>query len=243
MASNEFKYATAGTTAVFLYDSSNDIVLSPTIAAGDFQISKLASGTWGTFANLATLPSLDNAATGQVKIDWSATEATAEAICIRWIDQAGAEWADGSIIIHLPIYTLEDTYNAVVAQKASLTAVTSTEFNYSQYIAGDTLKLQVDWFAEDSATELDLSSASAVSYIIATSPSGSALVTETLAGGGIAISVGDDGSTQNRTTVTHDGSSTGSLSGRYYQEIQVTDASGNKYSQRGYIIIYEDNIA
>ncbi len=63
---------------------------APTIAAGDFKISK----DDGAFANLATLPSVLPAGGTSVKISLSATEMTANNIAIQCIDAAGAEWDD-----------------------------------------------------------------------------------------------------------------------------------------------------
>lgn len=64
---------------------------SPTIAAGDFKVDKDGAG----LNNLATLPSVDPAATVLVKITLSATEMTADVVTIVCIDQTTPkEWAD-----------------------------------------------------------------------------------------------------------------------------------------------------
>lgn len=61
---------------------------NPTIAAGDFQISK----DGGAFANLTTLPSANPASGRAVMIDLSIAEMTADNIVVQCVDAAGAEW-------------------------------------------------------------------------------------------------------------------------------------------------------
>lgn len=69
---------------------------NPTIAAGDFKISK----DGGAFANLATLPTVTPAADIGVKIELSATEMNCDNVFIYWADQTSPkEWADGWISI------------------------------------------------------------------------------------------------------------------------------------------------
>ena len=77
---------------VGLVDQSNTKLLkvNPTIASGDFQISK----DGGSFANLATLPSANPASSRAVMIDLSASEMAADNIVIQCVDAAGAEWCD-----------------------------------------------------------------------------------------------------------------------------------------------------
>ena len=89
----------AFTTYITLRSASDNISLksSPTIAAGDFKVSK----DGGAFANLATLPSVAPAASVSVLVTLSATEMDADNVLITWIDQtASKEWADGSICIN-----------------------------------------------------------------------------------------------------------------------------------------------
>jgi len=70
---------------------------SPTIAAGDFKVSK----DGGALANLNTLPSVEPASSVMVKITLSATEMTADNVTIVCIDQtATKEWAD--VLINIP---------------------------------------------------------------------------------------------------------------------------------------------
>lgn len=65
--------------------------VSPTIAAGDFQVSK----NGGAFANLATLPSVVPSGTCMVEVSLSATEMNTDLVVIRAVDQTSPkEWAD-----------------------------------------------------------------------------------------------------------------------------------------------------
>jgi hypothetical protein len=69
---------------------------NPTIAAGDFQVSK----DGGAFANLSTLPSVVPASSEMVKITLSSTEMNADNVAIRCKDQtAPPEWSPRIISI------------------------------------------------------------------------------------------------------------------------------------------------
>lgn len=69
---------------------------APTIAAGDFKISK----DGGALANLATLPAVGPAASIWVLISLSATEMTADTVAVQCIDQTSPkEWADFAFCI------------------------------------------------------------------------------------------------------------------------------------------------
>lgn len=69
---------------------------TPTIAAGDFKVSK----DGGAFANLTTLPTVTPASSTSVRITLSATEMTADTVMVQCIDQTSPkEWADRSITI------------------------------------------------------------------------------------------------------------------------------------------------
>lgn len=64
---------------------------SPTIASGDWKVSK----DGGALTNLATLPSVEPIGSVMVKITLSATEMNADNVTIVGIDQtATKEWAD-----------------------------------------------------------------------------------------------------------------------------------------------------
>lgn len=69
---------------------------NPTIAAGDFQVSK----DGGAFANLATLPAVTPASGIAVKITLSSTEMNADSVFVQCIDQTvPKEWADFAFYI------------------------------------------------------------------------------------------------------------------------------------------------
>ena len=78
---------------ISLEDFSNPgrIKTTPTIAAGDFKVSK----DGGALANLTTLPSESPAGSGLVTIALSSTEMNADVVTVRWIDQTTPpEWSD-----------------------------------------------------------------------------------------------------------------------------------------------------
>lgn len=90
---------------------------SPTLAAGDFKITK----DGGALANLATLPTVSPAASKIVDVTWSATEATSTRFAIIASDAAGAEWDDAIIAIETD--DVEVTFSGL-AQAGSTTSVT-----------------------------------------------------------------------------------------------------------------------
>ena len=84
--------------AVFLEDMalSGTFKVAPTIAAGDFQVSK----DYGAFANLTTLPDQEPDSTDLVRVQMSSTEMNADVVVVRWKDQTTPkEWADGAYVI------------------------------------------------------------------------------------------------------------------------------------------------
>lgn len=94
---------------VSLFDGA-DIVLTPTIAAGDIQVSL----DGGAFNNPTTLPSETPVGGGQVQIPLSQAETNATHIAIRGIDQAGAEWDDFLYSIFTSAATI-DTLDTAIA--------------------------------------------------------------------------------------------------------------------------------
>lgn len=94
------KYGTATSIDLSLFEVSwGDVKTTPTIAAGDFQISK----DDGAFANLATLPAETPASSGSVKVALSAAEMTCGEATIRGVDQTTAkEWMD--VVINIETY-------------------------------------------------------------------------------------------------------------------------------------------
>lgn len=92
------KKGIAYTFYVTLVDSADPTVFkdSPTMATGDFKISK----DGGAFANLATLPVVSPAGSPMVKVVLNATEMDADEVNILARDQTGAEWFE-------LVYTIE----------------------------------------------------------------------------------------------------------------------------------------
>ena len=87
--------------------SQSDVKLfqnNPTLAAGDFKISK----DFGAFSNLATLPTVTPSSTRQVKAAVSGTEFTADDAGIEGIDAAGAEWCDVGFHFSLTVRNADD---------------------------------------------------------------------------------------------------------------------------------------
>lgn len=79
------------------YANPGNLKSNPTLASGDFKISK----DGGALANLTTLPSVAPASSVCVTVTLSATEMNADYVTIVGIDQtAPKEWAD--ILISIP---------------------------------------------------------------------------------------------------------------------------------------------
>ncbi len=79
------------------YANPGNFKANPTIASGDFQVSK----DDGAFANLTTLPTVAPASSIMVKISLSATEMNADNVVIKCVDQTvPKEWAD--MVISIP---------------------------------------------------------------------------------------------------------------------------------------------
>jgi len=90
---NPPKRAEAFEIDIALEDMANpgSFKVNPTIASGDFKITK----DNGALANLATLPAVNPAGSIWVRIALSATEMTADVVSVQCIDQTAAkEWAD-----------------------------------------------------------------------------------------------------------------------------------------------------
>jgi hypothetical protein len=77
---------------------------NPTVAAGDFKISK----DGGTLANLTTLPTVTPASGKMVKITLSATEMSADNVTVIASDAAGAEWRDLIVNIQTAARQIDD---------------------------------------------------------------------------------------------------------------------------------------
>lgn len=97
--SNPPKKNQAFTMYITVGDAADNLSLknTPTIASGDFKISK----DGGAFANLTNLPTVTPAGSVSVKIELTATEMNADQVLVTWIDQTNPkEWADGSLAIN-----------------------------------------------------------------------------------------------------------------------------------------------
>jgi hypothetical protein len=78
------------------YANPGNFKSNPTIAAGDFKVSK----DGGAFANLNTLPTVSPSSSVSVQITLSSTEMNADVVMVTCIDQtATKEWADYSFSI------------------------------------------------------------------------------------------------------------------------------------------------
>lgn len=94
---------------IMLQDFANpgNFKSSPTLASGDFMVSK----DNGTLNNLGTLPSVDPSGTAWVKINLSATEMNAGLVAVQCIDQTSPkEWCDYAFCIA----TVNGDYNPPV---------------------------------------------------------------------------------------------------------------------------------
>lgn len=97
-ASNPPKRAQAFLVDLILNDMAvaGSFKSNPTLAAGDFKVSK----DGGALANLTTLPAVSPAASVVVTLSLSATEMTADRVTVVGIDQTSPkEWADWAISI------------------------------------------------------------------------------------------------------------------------------------------------
>lgn len=94
-------------TVTSLEDQANAGLMkaNPTLAAGDVKVS--IDG--GNEANIATLPTAINS-TALVKVSLSASEMDGDYIAVIFVDAAGAEWYDRTLVIH----TETDVYHADV---------------------------------------------------------------------------------------------------------------------------------
>lgn len=80
--------------------------VNPTIAAGDFWISKDRGG-WNALTNTPTLITAGSVDT-IIEFVLTATEMTADEVMVKWIDAAGAEWIAGAITIRTAARGVDD---------------------------------------------------------------------------------------------------------------------------------------
>lgn len=94
----ERKYGVAGTVdgVVLITRGAVDFKAAPTLATGDVTVSK----DGGTFANVASLPTVTPTGATSVQVALSAGELTAKRVVVRFIDAtATKEWEDQEIIV------------------------------------------------------------------------------------------------------------------------------------------------
>jgi len=90
---------------IALLDSSTGAIkTTPTIASGDFKVSK----DGGALSDLDTLPSESPSGSGIVAVTISATEMNADRVTVRWKDASGAEWNDGALTIYTRAVTVDE---------------------------------------------------------------------------------------------------------------------------------------
>lgn len=85
-------------TALTDFLDPSKFVINPTVALGDFKISKEG----GAFANLLTTPVVSPAGSLSVKINLSALEMTADKIVISAKDASGDQWKDLFFFVDAP---------------------------------------------------------------------------------------------------------------------------------------------
>ena len=102
-----------------LYDATvgGHFRVNPTIAAGDFKISKDS----GAFVNIATLPVVSPAGSPLVLFQRTAAEMTADRVTILGVDQAGGEWTEFMEHIETETLTVADLPTAIQIADAVLT--------------------------------------------------------------------------------------------------------------------------
>lgn len=89
-----------------LYDATQagHFRVNPTIAAGDFRISK----DGGAFVNLATLPVVSPVGSPLVVFQLTAAEMTATRLTILGVDQSGSEWTEFMEHVEPEVVTVAD---------------------------------------------------------------------------------------------------------------------------------------
>ena len=96
--------------------SRPDFKASPTIASGDFKISK--DGTSGVA--LAANPAAVSGALSTIRFGLTGTEMDADIVSIMCIDAAGGEWDDQLITIHTETNQIDDIAVLVSANLAAI---------------------------------------------------------------------------------------------------------------------------
>jgi hypothetical protein len=122
------QYGVAYSFRVTLLDTLNPgrIKKTPTIAAGDFKISK----DNGVLTNLVTLPVEVPTGSGCVTVSLNATEMTADKVLVAWSDPQ-FEWGDGSIFFDAPLTTLTSGDLNEILQRVNLLNTTPMTESYA----------------------------------------------------------------------------------------------------------------
>ena len=115
------KYATEWVHSIELFKDGVRLD-SPTIDAGDF----LISSDFGTFDPIDTLPTVEPAGSGQVKLTVSVLENTAAHVHIQW-HRADGGWDDGGISYNPTVNDLDDL--ATAASLAALNNLSAAQVN------------------------------------------------------------------------------------------------------------------
>lgn len=95
--------------------STGQFQANPTLAAGDWKVSK----DGGAFGNLATLPAVTPASGRAVKVTLSTTEMDADNVMVQGVDAAGDEWDEVMVNIQTSVRQIDD-----LATSASITTLT-----------------------------------------------------------------------------------------------------------------------
>lgn len=126
-------YATAGSAFIFVRSSgTGNIKTTPTIAAGDFQVSIDGAA----FTNITTLPQEVPAGGGAVLLQISAAELTCKQCVVRCVDQtAPKEWDDQLIVFQ--------TYGHASAKHSTLGWLTGDPFTRLGAPAGASISADI----------------------------------------------------------------------------------------------------
>lgn len=167
--------------------STGQFQSNPTLAAGDFKVSK----DGGALANLTTLPAVTPAASKAVKVTLSSTEMNADNVVVIGSDAAGAEWDDVFINIQTATQQIDD-----LATSAALATVQSdtndiqtrlpAALSGDGFMKSDLLSINDDLTSGNNAT-LNLKKLNIVNN------AGDALVAQSSAVGGIGIKASGTG--------------------------------------------------
>src|SRR5216683_3832282 len=110
--------------SVYSIATPGSLQVNPTIAAGDWQISK----DGGSFAPLANLPTVVPAGSIQIQFVLNPTEMTGDRITLWGKDQAGNEWNEYFESFDTTAITIEDVPDAVLLR--DWTAIVATVPSY-----------------------------------------------------------------------------------------------------------------